>query len=117
MGVVSVNTNNENPGIKILCENLSRNSAIDRNLYEKFNVKRGLRNMDGTSRYRPYFIEVRGSYLPRLVQAAPFGQRNSAHSVAVLGGGQPYALAEDHGKFAGAVVPHPSGDLHHAEVL
>lgn len=43
-----MNTNNENPGIKILCENLSRNSAIDRNLYEKFNVKRGLRNMDGT---------------------------------------------------------------------
>jgi len=43
-----VNTNNENTGIKILCENLSRNSAIDRNLYEKFNVKRGLRNMDGT---------------------------------------------------------------------
>ena len=37
--------------------------------------------------------------------------------VAVLRWGHPHSLPEHDGKFAGAVVPHPSGDLHHAEVL
>ncbi|MDE5570056.1 MAG: citrate synthase [Ruminococcus sp.] len=31
-----------------LCRNLSENSAIEQNLYEKYHVKRGLRNSDGT---------------------------------------------------------------------
>ena len=31
-----------------LCRNLAENSAIEQNLYEKYHVKRGLRNSDGT---------------------------------------------------------------------
>lgn len=34
--------------IKILCEEFKKNNHIDPALYEKFNVKRGLRNNDGT---------------------------------------------------------------------
>lgn len=39
---------NENPSIKKLCGDLSDNSVIDSKLYDKFFVKRGLRNSDGT---------------------------------------------------------------------
>lgn len=35
-------------GIKDLCGQLMENSAIDQNLYDKYYVKRGLRNSDGT---------------------------------------------------------------------
>ena len=31
-----------------LCRNLEKNSAIEQKLYEKYHVKRGLRNSDGT---------------------------------------------------------------------
>lgn len=34
--------------IKGLCGDLAKNSAIEQNLYEKYHVKRGLRNSDGT---------------------------------------------------------------------
>lgn len=39
---------NEKPNVKKLCGNLSDNSKIDPKLYDKFFVKRGLRNADGT---------------------------------------------------------------------
>ncbi len=39
---------NENSHIKKICSNLSENSKIDPKLYDKFMVKRGLRNADGT---------------------------------------------------------------------
>ena len=34
--------------IKDLCGKLAKNSAIDPALYEKYHIKRGLRNSDGT---------------------------------------------------------------------
>ena len=39
-----------NPGVNItdLCSRLADNTAIDSNLYEKYHIKRGLRNSDGT---------------------------------------------------------------------
>ena len=39
-----------NPGVNItdLCSRLADNTAIDPNLYEKYHIKRGLRNSDGT---------------------------------------------------------------------
>ena len=43
-----MNSFNENNGIKRLCSDLSENSKIDPKLYDKFYVKRGLRNKDGT---------------------------------------------------------------------
>lgn len=43
-----MNSFNENNGIKRLCSDLSENSKIDPRLYDKFYVKRGLRNKDGT---------------------------------------------------------------------
>jgi citrate synthase len=43
-----VNSFNESYGIKRLCSDLSENSKIDPKLYDKFYVKRGLRNKDGT---------------------------------------------------------------------
>lgn len=39
---------NERAGVKKLCGSLSENSKIEPNLYDKFFVKRGLRNADGT---------------------------------------------------------------------
>lgn len=43
-----MNSFNDNDGIKRLCSDLSENSRIDPKLYDKFYVKRGLRNKDGT---------------------------------------------------------------------
>lgn len=43
-----MNSFNDNNGIKRLCSDLSENSRIDPKLYDKFYVKRGLRNNDGT---------------------------------------------------------------------
>lgn len=40
--------NFDNANINKLCELLSENSKFDPNLYDKFDVKRGLRNKDGT---------------------------------------------------------------------
>lgn len=38
----------ENVALKELCEAFHKNNGIDSTLYEKYNVKRGLRNADGT---------------------------------------------------------------------
>lgn len=43
-----MNSFNENSSIKKLCSDLSEHSTINPNLYDKFFVKRGLRNSDGT---------------------------------------------------------------------
>lgn len=48
MGVIHVNSFNENSSIKKLCSDLSEHSSINPKLYDKFFVKRGLRNSDGT---------------------------------------------------------------------
>lgn len=45
---VSKMSNFNNANINKLCELLSENSKIDSGLYDKFDVKRGLRNKDGT---------------------------------------------------------------------
>ncbi|MBR0140933.1 MAG: citrate synthase, partial [Ruminococcus sp.] len=37
-----------NEDIKSLCNNIKENSVVNPSLYEKYNVKRGLRNSDGT---------------------------------------------------------------------
>ena len=43
-----MNSFNENSSIKKLCSDLSEHSSINPKLYDKFFVKRGLRNSDGT---------------------------------------------------------------------
>lgn len=43
-----MNSLNAKEGINRLCSNLSENAKIDPKLYDKFYVKRGLRNKDGT---------------------------------------------------------------------
>ncbi len=43
-----MNSFNENSNIKKLCSDLSEHSKVDPKLYDKFFVKRGLRNADGT---------------------------------------------------------------------
>ncbi len=43
-----MHSNNELYSIKSLCDKLVKNSQIDTKLYEKFDVKRGLRKSDGT---------------------------------------------------------------------
>ena len=43
-----MHANNELYSIKNLCDKLIKNSQIDTKLYDKFNVKRGLRKNDGT---------------------------------------------------------------------
>jgi citrate synthase len=43
-----LHANNELYSIKNLCDKLIKNSQIDTKLYDKFNVKRGLRKNDGT---------------------------------------------------------------------
>lgn len=53
-----MNSFNENNGIKRLCSDLSENSKIDPKLYDKFYVKRGLRNKDGTESWRESPISV-----------------------------------------------------------
>lgn len=48
MEVMQLNNFNEKADVKKLCSNLSDNSRLDPKLYDKFFVKRGLRNADGT---------------------------------------------------------------------
>ena len=48
MEVICMYNVNEKSGIEKLCSDLSENSKIEPKLYDKFFVKRGLRNADGT---------------------------------------------------------------------
>lgn len=43
-----MNTYKNNDSVKFLCDEIIKNNKIDLKLYEKFKVKRGLRNSDGT---------------------------------------------------------------------